>query len=93
MPRRETTGKTYRMNSWFAKDFEDMVKDTTTKLAKEKGTIAFEGLNYTKEAFADLIKNRQLQTAGNGRYYVKSKFDGSYAKNPDGTYFVLDVLQ
>lgn len=93
MPRRETTGKTYRMNSWFAKDFEDMVNDTTAKLAKEKGTIAFEGLNYTKEAFADLVKNRQLQTAGNGRYYVKSKFDGSYAKNPDGTYFVLDVLQ
>ena len=93
MPRRENTGKTYRMNSWFAKDFEDMVSDTTAKLAKEKGTIAFEGLNYTKEAFAGLVKNRQLQTAGNGRYYVKSKFDGSYAKNPDGTYFVLDVLQ
>lgn len=95
MPRRQSTGKTYKKDSWFVRDFSDMVKDATTKLGKEKGTIQFEGLKYTKEAFASILANRQFQSVGNGRYYIKAdpRKGYGYAQNPDGSYFVLDVLK
>ena len=63
------------------------------RISKKKGYVVFEGYRQDMETFARLIKNRQLQTVGNGRYLVKSRDQSGYARNVDGSYFVLDVLE
>lgn len=93
MPRRKTNNQVYADDSWFSKDFNDLVDDSIKRLEKESGEVVFWGKRYQKADFAKFfIKNAQLQTVGNGRYYIKNPDGGGYAQNPDNSYFVLDVL-
>ena len=93
LPRRKTNNKVYADDSWFTKDFNDLVDESIKRLEKEGGEIIFQGERYKKADFAKrLIKSSQFQTVGNGRYYIKSRDGSGYAQNPDNSYFVLDVL-
>lgn len=94
LPRRKTNNQAYSGDAfwWFTRDFNDLMDASVKRIGKEKGYVVFEGYRQDKETFARLIKNRQLQTVGNGRYLVKSQDQSGYARNVDGSYFVLDVL-
>lgn len=93
LPRRKTNNKVYADDSWFSKDFNDLVDDSIKRLEKESGEVVFWGKRYKKADFAKFfIKNAQFQTVGNGRYYIKNPDGNGYAQNPDNSYFVLDVL-
>lgn len=94
LPRRKTNNKAYSGDAfwWFTRDFNDLMDASVKRIGKEKGYVVFEGYRQNMETFARLIKNRQLQTVGNGRYLVKSQDQSGYARNVDGSYFVLDVL-
>ena len=94
LPRRKTNNKVYADDSWFTKDFNDLIDDSIKRLEKESGEVVFWGNRYKKADFAKFfIKNAQLQTVGNGRYYIKNPDGSGYAQNSDGSYFVLDVLE
>lgn len=93
LPRRKTNNQVYADDSWFSKDFNDLVDDSIKRLEKESGEVVFWGKRYKKADFAKFfIKNAQFQTVGNGRYYIKNPDGNGYAQNPDNSYFVLDVL-
>lgn len=94
LPRRKTNNQAYSGDAfwWFTRDFNDLMDASVKRIGKEKGYVVFEGYRQNMETFARLIKNRQLQTVGNGRYLVKSQDQSGYARNVDGSYFVLDVL-
>lgn len=93
LPRRKTNNQVYADDSWFSKDFNDLVDDSIKQLEKESGEVVFWGKRYKKADFAKFfIKNAQFQTVGNGRYYIKNPDGNGYAQNPDNSYFVLDVL-
>lgn len=93
LPRRKTNNQVYAADSWFLKDFNDLVDDSIKRLEKESGEVVFWGKRYKKADFAKFfIKNAQFQTVGNGRYYIKNPDGNGYAQNPDNSYFVLDVL-
>lgn len=94
LPRRKTNNQAYSGDAfwWFTRDFNDLMDASVKRIGKEKGYVVFEGYRQDMETFARLIKNRQLQTVGNGRYLVKSRDQSGYARNVDGSYFVLDVL-
>lgn len=94
LPRRKTNNQAYSGDAfwWFTRDFNDLMDASVKRIGKEKGYVVFEGYRQDMETFARLIKNRQLQTVGNGRYLVKSQDQSGYARNVDGSYFVLDVL-
>lgn len=95
LPRRKTNNQAYSGDAfwWFTRDFNDLMDASVKRIGKEKGYVVFEGYRQDMETFARLIKNRQLQTVGNGRYLVKSRDQSGYARNVDGSYFVLDVLE
>lgn len=95
LPRRKTNNQAYSGDAfwWFTRDFNDLMDASVKRIGKEKGYVVFEGYRQNMETFARLIKNRQLQTVGNGRYLVKSRDQSGYARNVDGSYFVLDVLE
>lgn len=94
LPRRKTNNQAYSGDAfwWFTRDFNDLMEASVKRIGKEKGYVVFEGYRQDMETFSRLIKNRQLQTVGNGRYLVKSQDQSGYARNVDGSYFVLDVL-
>lgn len=94
LPKRKTNNQAYSGDAfwWFTRDFNDLMDASVKRIGKEKGYVVFEGYRQDMETFARLIKNRQLQTVGNGRYLVKSQDQSGYARNVDGSYFVLDVL-
>lgn len=94
LPRRKTNNQAYSGDAfwWFTRDFNDLMDASVKRIGKEKGYVVFEGYRQDMETFARLIKSRQLQTVGNGRYLVKSRDQSGYARNVDGSYFVLDVL-
>ena len=94
LPRRRTNNEAYSGDAfwWFTRDFNDLIDHTVKRISEEKGQVVFEGFRYDKATFARLIRDRQLQTVGNGRYLVKSDDSSGYAKNVDGSNFVLDVL-
>lgn len=93
LPRRKTNNQVYADDSWFSKDFNDLVDDSIKRLEKESGEVVFWGKRYKKADFAKFfIKNAQFQTVGTGRYYIKNPDGNGYAQNPDNSYFVLDVL-
>ena len=91
MPKRGT-GESYEASSWIAYDFEDLIAATQKRLSSQKGKVVVEGYEMPMSTFASRLPGLQLQSVGDGTYFVLDGKTG-YVLNRDGTPYVLNVLQ
>ena len=91
MPKRGS-GRSYEASSWLAYDFEDLITATQKRLSSQKGKVVVEGYEMPMSTFASRLPGLQLQSVGDGTYFVLDGKTG-YVLNRDGTPYVLNVIQ
>lgn len=89
MPKR-ADGGSYEANAWVGYDFSDLIDAAGKRIAKGKGEVIAEGRPWTMRYFAYNLKNMQLQSIDDGRYWVIDSTN-SYVRTTDGRRFVLEL--